>query len=73
MAKASDKDAFQAPMFEGFQGISKWKETLRQTQNSPEGLHMPSELGPPWNPQGGAGKCCQQEKCLEPPATTNPR
>ena len=35
-----------------------------QTQNSLEGLYIPSGLGPPQAPPGGAGECRWGEGCL---------
>ena len=54
--------------FGGFSGRSHWEEALWQNQNSLEGLYIPSDLGTPRDPPGGAGECCWVEGCLGLPA-----
>ena len=41
---------------------------LGTTQNSLEGLYIPSGLGTPWNPPGGAAKHCLGKGGLEYPS-----
>lgn len=36
--------------FRGVPGASDWEETLRHTQNMPEGLYIFPGLGTPWDP-----------------------
>ena len=47
------------PTFGGFPGTTNWEETLGQTHNSWERLHISSGLGTPRDPPGGAGKHTQ--------------
>ena len=45
-------------------GTSNWEEAPGQTQNSLEGLYIPTGLGMSWDPSGGAGGCHWGEGCL---------
>ena len=57
-----------SPLFTGFSGTSNWKKAPGQTQNSQEGLYIPSDLGTPQDPPGGAGEGHWGEGCLGFPA-----
>ena len=49
---------------EVFLGTSYWEKAPRETQNSLEGLYVPSGLGTPRDPTGGAGECHWGEGCV---------
>ena len=60
VVRASDQVASRGgPTFGGFPGTTNWEETLGQTHNSRERLHISSGLGTPRDPPGGAGKRTQ--------------
>lgn len=45
--------------------VSNQEDTLEQTQNSPEELHIPSGQVLTLNPQRGAGKCLGRDVWAE--------
>ena len=56
MVWAFGQDASWTLPFGEVPGSSNWQETLGQTQNTLEGLHISTGQGMLWDPPGG---CCQ--------------
>ena len=56
MVQASGQDASWSHPFGGFLGASYWEEAPRPNEDVLEGLYVPSDLGTPQGPPGGAGE-----------------
>jgi len=55
--RVSGQNASWSLTFGGFSGTSFWEEAPVQTQDSLDGLYVPSSLGMPQVPSRAAGEC----------------
>lgn len=56
MDQASYQNVSWTLPIRGFLSMSKWEETLGQTQNRLERLYIQCDLGMPWDYPGGSGE-----------------